>query len=100
MNDVDSLGVFAQQLVGYGEVGDVFLAITTSGNSKNILYAAVAAKAIGMKILGLTGKTGGELAKYADCTIKVPENETYLVQELHLPIYHVLCMMLEEYFFG
>ena len=92
-------GVFAQQLFGYGTDRDVFLAISTSGNSENILNAAVVAKALGMKVIGLTGKTGGELAHFADVAVKVPETETYKIQELHLPIYHWWCMMLEEYFF-
>lgn len=100
INDADAYGVFAQQLFGYGKEGDVFLAISTSGNSKNILNAAVVAKAMGIKIIGLTGKSGGKLAEFADCMIKAPEEETYKIQELHLPIYHTLCMMLEDHFFG
>lgn len=99
MNDVDGLGVFAQQLFGYGKFGDVFLAISTSGNSENILNATVVARALGIKVLGLTGKDGGELARVSDIAIKVPECETFLIQELHLPIYHCWCMLLEEYFF-
>ncbi|WP_022756625.1 D-sedoheptulose-7-phosphate isomerase [Butyrivibrio fibrisolvens] len=100
INDVDALGVFAQQMYGYGRAGDVFLGISTSGNSKNIMNATVVARALGIKIIGLTGANGGELAKVADVTIKVPETETYKIQELHLPVYHCLCMMLEERFFG
>lgn len=100
INDVDGLGVFAQQLYGYGRAGDVFLGISTSGNSQNIMNAAVVAKALGIKIIGLTGADGGELAAIADVTVKVPENETYKIQELHLPIYHCWCMMLEQSFFG
>lgn len=100
INDVDGLGVFAQQLFGYGTPGDVFLGISTSGNSRNILNAAVVAKAVGIRIIGLTGAGGGELASMADVTVRVPERETYLIQELHLPVYHCWCMMLEEYFFG
>ncbi len=100
INDVDGLGVFAQQLYGYGRAGDVFFAISTSGNSENILLAAVVAKALNIKVIGLTGANGGELAKIADVAIKVPEDETYMIQELHLPIYHCLCLMLEEHFFG
>lgn len=99
-NDVGALGVFAQQLLGFGRQGDVFLAISTSGNSENILRAAVLAKAMGIYVIGLTGQNGGELAHLADTTVKVPESETYMIQELHLPIYHCWCMMLEEYFFG
>ena len=100
INDVDSYGVFAQQLLGYGRPGDVFLAISTSGNSENILNASVVAKAIGISVIGLTGFDGGKLIDYADVTVRVPEKETYLIQELHLPIYHCWCMMLEERFFG
>ena len=100
LNDVGSLSVYAQQLYGYGRPGDVFLGISTSGNSQNILYATVLAKAIGMKTIGLTGRAGGNMSKLADITIRVPADETYMIQELHLPVYHCLCLMLEEYFFG
>ena len=100
INDVDGMGVFAQQLLGYGREGDVFLGISTSGNSQNILYATIVAKALKLKTIGLTGQSGGALAKLADVTVKVPETETYRIQELHLPVYHCWCMMLEEYFFG
>ena len=99
MNDVDSLGVFAQQVLGYGRKGDVFLGISTSGNSQNILYAAVAARALEIRVIGLTGAGGGELAAACDAAIVVPETETYRIQELHVPIYHCLCLMLEERFF-
>lgn len=100
INDVDGLGVFAQQLFGYGRRGDVFLGISTSGNSENILNAAVVAKALGIHVIGLTGANGGKLASLAELTMRVPETETYKVQELHLPVYHCLCLMLEEEFFG
>ena len=100
INDVDGYGVFAQQLLGFGRPGDVFLGISTSGNADNILNAAVVAKALGIKIIGLTGRSGGALKDIADVCIKVPEDETYMVQELHLPVYHCLCLMLEERFFG
>lgn len=100
INDVDALGVFAQQLYGYGRPGDVFWGISTSGNSRNVLNAVVVARALGLKVIGLTGASGGELAKVADVVIKVPETETYMIQELHLPVYHCLCLMLEERFFG
>lgn len=100
MNDVDAYGVFAQQLFGYGKKGDVFLGISTSGDSENIINAAVVAKAMGMKVIALTGCTGGKLSAFADVTVKVEESETYLIQELHLPIYHCWCRMLEEFFFG
>lgn len=100
INDVDGLGVFAQQLFGYGRKGDIFLGISTSGNSENILYASVTAKALGIKVIGLTGETGGKLAELADICVKVPQKETYMIQELHLPVYHCWCLMLEDYFFG
>lgn len=100
INDVDGLGVFAQQLYGFGREGDVFLGISTSGNSKNVMSATVVARAIGIKVIGLTGATGGELAKVSDVCIRVPETETYKIQELHLPVYHALCLMLEDRFFG
>lgn len=100
INDVDGLGVFAQQLFGFGRPGDVFLGISTSGNSKNVISATIVARALGIKVIGLTGASGGELVKVSDVTIKVPETETYMIQELHLPIYHCLCMMLEERFFS
>ena len=100
INDVDGLGVFAQQLYGFGRRGDVFLGISTSGNSKNVLYATVVARALGVKVIGLTGNDGGELAKVADASVKVPETETYLIQEMHLPVYHCWCRMLEDTFFG
>ena len=100
LNDVDGLGVFAQQLFGFGRLGDVFLAISTSGNSKNILYATVVARALGIKVIGLTGANGGELATVADVCVKAPSSETYMIQEYHLPIYHCWCLMLEDKFFG
>ena len=100
INDVDGLGVFAQQLYGFGRPGDVFLGISTSGNSKNVMSATVVARALGMKVIGLTGTKGGELVKAADVVVKVPETETYMIQELHLPVYHCWCLMLEDKFFG
>lgn len=99
LNDVDGQLVYAQQVYGYGEEGDVFLAISTSGNSANIHYACVTARAKGLKVIGLTGKDGGALKQICDVAMVVPETETYKIQELHLPIYHTLCLMLEDYFF-
>lgn len=99
INDVDGLGVFAQQLFAFGKEGDVFLGISTSGNSENVMRATVVAKALGIKVVGLTGVHGGELAVTADVAVKVPETETYLIQELHLPVYHCWCAMLEDRFF-
>jgi len=100
INDVDALGVFAQQLFGYGRKGDVFLGISTSGNAENIMNAVAVARALELKVVGLTGGNGGELAHASDVAIIVPETETYLIQELHLQVYHCLCMMLEEHFFS
>lgn len=99
-NDVDGQLCFAQQVLGYGKEGDVFLGISTSGNSANVLYAAIVAKAQGMKVVGLTGRGGGRLADMADVVVAVDEKETYKVQELHLPIYHCLCLMVESEMFG
>lgn len=100
INDVDGLGVFAQQLFGFGRPGDVFLGISTSGNSKNVMNATVVARASNIKVIGLTGAQGGELASVANVAVRVPETETYMIQELHLPIYHCWCLMLEDHFFG
>ena len=100
MNDSNADLIFAQQVNGYGKPGDVYLGISTSGNSKNVLYAAVNAKAKGLKVIGLTGAKENKLMKYADVCIRVPETETYKIQELHLPVYHCLCLMLEDHFFG
>jgi D-sedoheptulose 7-phosphate isomerase len=99
-NDKSWDAVFAQQLYGLGEETDCLISLSTSGNSKNCVYATMVAKAKGLSTISLTGKGGGELKKYCDCTISVPEIETYKVQELHLPVYHCLCAMLEEEFFG
>jgi D-sedoheptulose 7-phosphate isomerase len=99
LNDVDGEMIYAQQTYGYGKKGDVFLGISTSGNAKNVMYAVTAAKAIGMKTIGLSGKDGGLLKMGADVTVVVPETETFKIQELHLPVYHALCLMLEERFF-
>lgn len=100
MNDCDPQLCFAQQVNGFGKEGDVFLGISTSGNSKNVLYAATVARAKGMKVIGLTGQKDSKLSAYADSTVKAPNTETYMIQELHLPIYHCWCLMLEDHFFG
>jgi len=99
INDIDGNITFAQQMYGYGKEGDVFLAISTSGNAKNIIYASAVAKAKNIKVIALTGSDGGELKQLADVSIIVPETETYKIQELHMPIYHCICLMLEEHFF-
>lgn len=100
MNDSMPALVFAQQVNGYGTAKDALFAISTSGNSQNVLYAAVTAKAKGLKVIGLTGAKKNKLKLFSDVCIQVPETETYKIQELHLPVYHCLCMMLEETFFG
>ena len=100
LNDVDGYMTYAQQVNGYGKLGDVFLGISTSGNSKNVLYAATTAHAKGMKVIGLTGARDSKLEEMSDVCIKVPQTETYMIQELHLPVYHCLCLMLEDEFFG
>ena len=100
MNDCEPLLCFAQQVNGYGKSGDVFLGISTSGNSKNVLYAATTAHAKGMKVIGLTGAKDSKLKDMSDVCIKAPQTETYMIQELHLPIYHCLCLMLENRFFA
>lgn len=100
MNDCEPLLCFAQQVNGYGKSGDVFLGISTSGNSKNVLYAATTAHAKGMKVIGLTGAKDSKLKEMSDVCIKAPQTETYMIQELHLPIYHCLCLMLEDKFFA
>ena len=100
INDVGGVDACAQQLLGFGHPGDVFLGISTSGNSENIMRALVVAKAIDIGTIGLTGQTGGRMAGVCDVTVRVPATETYMVQEYHLPIYHCWCLMLEDHFFG
>lgn len=100
INDLNGELIFAQQVIGYGKSGDIFLGISTSGNAKNVLLAGRAAKALGLKTIGLTGLTGGQIGVEFDLTIRVPEEETYKIQEMHLPVYHMLCAMIEEEFFG
>ena len=96
-NDNNPALVFAQQVNAYGQKGDVLVVFSTSGNSKNCIYATICAKAKGMKVVTLTGGMGGKLAPMSDTAIIVPAKETYQVQEYHLPVYHCLCAMLEEH---
>ena len=98
-NDKEPKAVFAQQLYGLGDEGDVLISISTSGNSENCVLAATLAKAMNIKTISLTGKKDSKLSAISDVTIKAPETEVYKIQELHLPIYHSLCAMLEEDFF-
>ena len=98
-NDTDPSNIYAQQLFSLGRAGDCRIAISTSGNAENCVRAAMIAKLTGMKTIALTGEKGGRLKEIAEVTISVPEHETYAVQELHLPVYHCLCAMLEEELF-
>jgi D-sedoheptulose 7-phosphate isomerase len=108
VNDIGQIGddfsggwfIYAQALMAYGAPGDVFLGISTSGNSLNVCGAGIVAQAKGLKTIALTGGEGGALAALCDTAIIAPASETYKIQELHLPIYHALCMMVEERFFG
>ena len=99
LNDRDPYLIFAQQLLAFGDKGDVFIAISTSGNAKNIIYASKVAKAMGIKIISFTNNNGGKLAEMADIAIKAPAKETYIAQEYHEAIYHEICIRVEEYFF-
>jgi D-sedoheptulose 7-phosphate isomerase len=99
-NDMNSDFIFAQQIFGIGKSGDVLIAISTSGNSKNVLWAAKVGKIQGIHVIGLTGENGGELAEVADICLKVPATNVVDIQELHLPVYHLLCMLIEETLFG
>jgi phosphoheptose isomerase len=98
-NDIDANLIFAQQIIAYGQSNDVLIAISTSGNSQNIIDACITAKALNIKIIGLTGSTGGRIKEYCDILINVPEKRTFMVQEIHLPVFHTLCLLVENNFF-
>lgn len=98
-NDIDPELIYAQALMGLAKKEDILLCISTSGNSKNVYAAAKVGKALGIKIISLTGESGGKLKDISDICINVPETETFKVQELHLPVYHYLCATIEDYFF-
>ena len=98
-NDAVSSLVFAQQVYAYAKSGDVLLCFSTSGTSENIVYAAETALAADMKVVSITGKNESALGRFSDVCIKLPETETFKVQELHLPVYHYLCAATERYFF-
>lgn len=98
-NDISGDLIFAQQIAGYGQEGDVLLALSTSGNSQNIVDAILTARAKGMTVIGMTGEKGGKLKAICDILINVPEARTCYVQELHFPVYHSLCLMVERHFF-
>ncbi len=99
-NDIHGDIIFAQQVIGYGKVGDVLLAISSSGNSQNVVDACLVAKAMNLSVIGLTGETGGRIKSLCDILINVPGRRTAFVQELHLPVYHLLCLAIEHHFFG
>ncbi len=99
-NDVDSSLVYAQLVWGLGDAGDTLLCISTSGNSRNVVLAAEAAKAKGLLVIALTGERDSALSSICDVTVKAPAADTYRIQEYHLPIYHYLCAAIEESFFG
>jgi D-sedoheptulose 7-phosphate isomerase len=99
-NDTDADLIFAQQVVGYGNPGDILIAISSSGNSRNVLDAAITARAKEMTVIGLTGESGGRLKSLCDILINVPGGSTALVQELQMPVYHALCLMIEHAIFG
>ncbi len=98
-NDVSGKMIFAQQVYGYKDEGDVLLGISSSGNSEKVVYEIKVAAAFGLKTIGLTGRDGGQMGRLCDAAIVVPEQETYRIQEYHLPIYHALCAMIELHFF-
>ncbi|MCQ6558201.1 D-sedoheptulose-7-phosphate isomerase [Paenibacillus mendelii] len=99
INDVEPDMVFAQQVFGYAKEGDAVIGLSTSGNSKNVLHALQVAKAMGARTIGLTGRSGGQMKDVCDTVIRVPYDSTPDIQERHLPVYHAICMMLEEAFF-
>jgi len=99
-NDIGGELIFAQQVTGLGNQGDVLIGLSTSGNSQNVINAMIVAKAKGMTTIGLTGETGGKMRDCCDILLNVPERRTAYVQELHLPVYHTICMMIEKEIFG
>jgi len=99
-NDIDGNMIFAQQVLGYGKNNDILIAFSCSGNSQNIVDACITAKAMNIKIIGITGMTGGKMKQFCDILINVPETRTAYVQELHLPILHTLCLITENYFYS
>ena len=99
-NDRDPELVYAQGVLALAREEDVLIAISTSGNAKNVLHAAEVARGLGNTVIGLSGMTGGELKAVSDACICVPETETYKIQELHIAVYHYLCAEIEKYFFG
>ena len=100
INDVDPQMMYAQLVYGYGKPQDLLIGLSTSGNSQNVVTATMVAKAIGMKVISLTGAKFSKLQELSDVTIRVPETETFMVQEYHLPVYHYLCAGVEQAMFG
>jgi len=99
-NDINGDVIFAQQVTGFGNKGDILIGLSTSGNSKNVIDALIVAKAKGLITIGMTGETGGKMKDWCDILLNVPETRTAYVQELHLPVYHAICMMVENEIFG
>lgn len=99
-NDISGEVIYAQQVVGWGNRGDVLIGLSTSGNSQNVIDAMIVARAKGLKTIGMTGENGGKMREWSDILLNVPERRTAYVQELHLPVYHALCMMVEKEIFG
>jgi D-sedoheptulose 7-phosphate isomerase len=99
-NDIHGDVIYAQQVVGWGNPGDVLIGLSTSGNSKNVIDAMIVAKAKGLKTIGMTGETGGKMKDWCNILINVPETRTAYVQEFHLPVYHAICMIIEKEIFG
>jgi D-sedoheptulose 7-phosphate isomerase len=99
-NDIDPSLIFAQQVIGYGNEEDVLIGLSTSGNSQNVVDALITAKALNLNVIGITGKTGGKMKQYCDILINVPETSTARVQELHLPVMHTLCLIVENHFYN
>ena len=98
-NDTDPSLIYAQQVIGYGNEGDVLIAISTSGKSQNIVVAFITAKALNLNVIGISGKTGGKMKHYCDLLVNVPETRTAWVQELHLPVLHAICRIVENHFY-
>jgi D-sedoheptulose 7-phosphate isomerase len=99
-NDVDPELTYAQATLALGKSSDVFIGLSTSGNAKNVAAAARVARGLGLVVIGMSGEGGGKLACLSDIAIRVPESETFKIQELHLPVYHAICAEVEEYFYS
>lgn len=98
-NDAEPELIYAQSVMALAKQNDILIALSTSGNSKNVCAAVKVAKALGIKAIGLTGREGGKLKEYADICICAPEDETFKVQELHMPVYHCICALVESHFY-